>query len=129
MLRFLGRQFQKADANKSGFLSFDEIKKLCHRLNIKVNKEKMQTLFNEANTDHDDKSKHWKEKGQILNEEEFVSFYYSLMRRPEIDEIFRKYVETVIIITVQICGGGDFSFFTYYRPIVVIEIWKMECLI
>ena len=44
MLRFLGRQFQKADANKSGFLSFDEIKKLCHRLNIKVNKEKMQTL-------------------------------------------------------------------------------------
>lgn len=127
----MGKQFQKADANKSGFLSFDEIKKLCHRLNIKVSKEKMQTLFNEANTDHDDKSKHWKEKGQILNEEEFVSFYYSLMRRPEIDEIFRKYVETVNIITVQtvLCGGGDFSFFTYCRPKVVIEIWEMECLI
>ena len=138
MLRFLGRQFQKADANKSGFLSFDEIKKLCHRLNIKVNKEKMQTLFNEANTDHDDKSKHWKEKGQVLNEEEFVSFYYSLMRRPEIDEIFRKYVETVIIITIQIYhlimyfvvrGRGNFSFFIFCRPIVVIEIWEMECLI
>ena len=116
--RFLGKQFRKADANKSGFLSFDEVKKLCHRLNVKVSKEKMQTLFNEANTDHDDKSKHWGEKGQILNEEEFVSFYYSLMRRPEIDEIFKKYVETVIIVTVRIycwvyvlCGGGDFSFF------------------
>lgn len=55
----------------------------------------MQTLFNEANTDLDDKSSHWKERGQVLNEEEFVSFYYSLMRRPEIDEIFKKYVETV----------------------------------
>ena len=116
--RFLGKQFRKADANKSGFLSFDEVKKLCHRLNVKVSKEKMQTLFNEANTDVDDKSKHWGEKGQILNEEEFVSFYYSLMRRPEIDEIFKKYVETVIIVTVRIhcwvyvlCGEGDFSFF------------------
>lgn len=93
--RFLGNQFQKADVNKSGFLSFDEIKKLCVRLNIKVSKEKMQTLFNEANTDLDDKSSHWKERGQVLNEEEFVLFYYSLMRRPEINEIFKKYVETV----------------------------------
>ena len=52
----MSKQFRKADVNKSGFLSFDEIKKLCHRLNIKISKEKMQTLFNDANTDHDDKS-------------------------------------------------------------------------
>ena len=94
-VRFLGKQFQKADTNKSGFLSFDETKKLCVRLNIKVSREKMQTLFADANTDHDDKSSHWKERGQVLNEEEFVTFYYSLMRRPEIDELFKKYAETV----------------------------------
>lgn len=61
----------------------------------------MQTLFAEANTDTNDKSDHWKERGQVLNEEEFVSFYYALMRRPEIDEIFKKYVETVIILRMH----------------------------
>ncbi len=60
----------------------------------------MQTLFAEANTEAD-KSDHWKERGQVLNEEEFVSFYYALMRRPEIDEIFKKYVETVILLRVH----------------------------
>ena len=30
---------------------------------------------------------------QVLNESEFVSFYYKLMRRPEIDDIFRRYAK------------------------------------
>ena len=94
----MSKQFRKADVNKSGFLSFDEIKKLCHRLNIKISKEKMQTLFNDANTDHDDKSSHWKESGQVLNEEEFITFYYGLMRRPEIDELFKKYLQKVNVL-------------------------------
>ena len=33
-----------------------------------------------------------KEFGQeVLNEDEFVDFYYRLMRRPEIDELFDKF--------------------------------------
>ena len=30
----------------------------------------------------------------MLNEEEFVSFYYQLMSRPDIDTIFRQYSDT-----------------------------------
>jgi len=86
---FLKNQFRAADTNKSGFLSFDEIKGLCHGLNIKMDKNEMKRLFNEANTELNDKSS--KEKGQVLNEDEFVAFYYKLMRRKEIDEIFLKY--------------------------------------
>lgn len=90
---FLKNQFRAADTNKSGFLSFDEIKGLCHGLNIKMDKNEMKRLFNEANTELNDKSS--KEKGQVLNEDEFVAFYYKLMRRKEIDEIFLKYAGNV----------------------------------
>ena len=35
-----------------------------------------------------------KEFGQdVLNQDEFVDFYYRLMRRPEIDELFDKYAQ------------------------------------
>ena len=32
---------------------------------------------------------------KVLNEDEFVAFYYKLMRRPEIDEIFKRYTNQV----------------------------------
>jgi len=85
---FLKTQFKKADANNSGNLNLDEVKDLCKTLNIKLEKEEMKKLFNEVNTD---KSKSRKDRGQVLDEEEFVAFYYKLMNRPEIDEIFRRY--------------------------------------
>ena len=86
---FLKNQFRKADSNESGFLSLDEIKDLCHSLNIKLEKNKIVEIFNEANTNKTDKSS--KERGQVLNEDEFVSFYYKLMRREEIDDLFTQY--------------------------------------
>ena len=82
-------QFRKADGNQSGYLSFDEIKDLCHGLNIKLEKSKLKEMFEEANTNKCDDSP--KERGQVLNEDEFVAFYYKLMRREEIDELFDKY--------------------------------------
>ena len=86
--------YRKADTNNSGFLSFDEIKGLCHSLNIKMEKELLKKIFMESNTNHEDKSR--KERGQqVLNEDEFVAFYYKLMRREEIDELFAKYSEKV----------------------------------
>ena len=30
---------------------------------------------------------------EALNQEEFVAFYYSLLKRPEIDEVFLKYAK------------------------------------
>eukprot|EP00092_Neocalanus_flemingeri_P005512 GFUD01005942.1.p1 GENE.GFUD01005942.1~~GFUD01005942.1.p1 ORF type:complete len:789 (-),score=239.22 GFUD01005942.1:53-2419(-) len=88
---YLKNQFRKADSNNSGYLDFEEAKDLCKSLNIKLEKEDLRNLFNEANTEKSNPAS--KEKGEVLNEDEFVSFYYKLMRRPEIDEIFRRYTK------------------------------------
>ena len=77
--------------NNSKYLTFEEVKGLCKSLNIKISKEKLQDAFDQANTKKD---RSLKEKGQdVLNEDEFVDFYYHLMRRPEIDELFDKYAK------------------------------------
>ena len=60
-------------------------------MNIKISKEELQDAFDQANTKKD---RSLKELGQdVLNEDEFVDFYYTLMRRPEIDELFDKYAQ------------------------------------
>ena len=67
------------------------MKTLCNSLNIKISKEKLQEAFDHANTKKD---RSMKEFGQdVLNEDEFVDFYYRLMRRPEIDELFDRYAK------------------------------------
>ena len=95
-------QFRKADTNRSGFLSFKEVKELCHRLNVKMKKDDLERMFDQANTNKEDKTPIWKERGgQVLNEEEFVTFYYNLMRREEIDVLFDKYSEKVIAVRLK----------------------------
>ena len=82
-------QFKNADTNNSKYLTLEEVKGLCKSLNIKITKEELQEAFDQANTKKD---RSLKEFGQdVLNEDEFVDFYYHLMRRPEIDELFDKY--------------------------------------
>jgi Ca2+-binding EF-hand superfamily protein len=88
---FLKNKFRAADANKSGYLNFEETKDLCKGLNIKLDKEDLKNLFNEANTEKTNAG--CREKEQVLNEDEFISFYYKLMRRPEIDDIFKRYAK------------------------------------
>jgi len=86
---FLKSAFRKADENSSGFLNIDEVKDLCKVLNIKMERDKMVQLFNQANTDKGDLNN--KDKGQVLNEDEFITFYFKLMSRPDIEKIFEKY--------------------------------------
>jgi len=90
---YLKTQFKNADKNSSKYLSFEEVKGLCKSLNIKVDKEQLQEAFNHADTKKDISLKKEEFAKQVLNEDEFVDFYYSLMRRPEIDEIFDKYIQ------------------------------------
>ena len=52
--RYLKNQFRSADANQSGYLDFLEVNSLCKGLNIKVEREDLKTLFNEANTEKTD---------------------------------------------------------------------------
>ena len=89
---FLKEKFRKADTNKSGYLSFGEIKKLARTLNIKIEESILKKVFDEAN---EDKQIKIKDRGQVLDENEFVTFYYKLMRREEIDELFLQYTDGV----------------------------------
>ena len=109
VFRFLKNKFRAADANNSGYLDYKEVKALCSGLNIKLEKEDIAERFSEANTEKTDPAAKekgevgWQEKYlhnislfiQVLNEDEFVDFYYKLMRRPEIDEIFGRYSNKV----------------------------------
>merc|ERR1712126_380835 len=77
---YLKKKFRAADKNNSGSLSVKETAELVKLLNVKISKEDLQKMFNESNTE---KSK--RGKAETLDEDEFVAFYYSLMRRPEIE--------------------------------------------
>jgi len=83
---YLKKQFQNADKNKNGSLTFDEVKTLVDQLNVKIEKEDLRRLFNAAN-----KNKSTKDQKEALDEEEFVAFYYSLLKRPEIEAVFFKF--------------------------------------
>ena len=63
LFRFLKNKFRAADANKSGYLNFEETKDLCKGLNIQLEKEELKKLFNEANTEKTNANS--KEKGQV----------------------------------------------------------------
>ena len=52
-----------ADANNSGYLNFEETKDLCKGLNIKLDKDDLVKLFNEANTEKTNAAS--KEKGKV----------------------------------------------------------------
>ena len=118
-------QFRKADTNRSGFLSFKEVKELCHRLNVKMKKDDLERMFDQANTNKEDKTPIWKERGgQVLNEEEFVTFYYNLMRREEIDELFDKYSEKVIAVRLKLfcCNSSARLGIKIFKPLIVKEV-------
>ena len=87
--RFLKKQFQKADVDNSKLLNLKEVKALCEMLSIFITDKELKKAFDKANTKKD---RSLKESDQeVLNEDEFVEFYYMLMRRPEIDDLFDRY--------------------------------------
>ena len=57
-------KFRAADANSSGYLDFEEVKDLCKGLNIKLEKEDLEIIFNEANTEKTKPAS--KEKGEVI---------------------------------------------------------------
>ncbi len=78
---YLRKQFKEADKNGNGSLSLDECIDLTKQLNIKMEKDDIRDLFKQANNEED----------KVLDDTEFVQFYYSLLKRPELDSIFQKY--------------------------------------
>ncbi|KAL9655037.1 hypothetical protein ABK040_008820 [Willaertia magna] len=72
----------RADNNNDGSLDFKEVSKLCQKLNIDMNSKTMKQRYKQFDTDG----------SGYIDYLEFVEFYKSLMRRPEIEStIFTKY--------------------------------------
>ncbi|XP_077500323.1 1-phosphatidylinositol 4,5-bisphosphate phosphodiesterase delta-1-like isoform X4 [Amblyomma americanum] len=84
--RWLRDQFQKADVNKSGALNFQECQGLLKQLNITMDKRHCRSLFNAANF-----KRHKVDGEDVLDREEFIAFYHSLLSRPDIDAVFKTY--------------------------------------
>ena len=82
--------FQKADANDNGVLTFTECQRLIEQLNVKMEEDELARRFREANMV---KAKRGSSEEEALDETEFLSFYYSLLRRPELDRIFLAYAQ------------------------------------
>ncbi|XP_040566221.1 1-phosphatidylinositol 4,5-bisphosphate phosphodiesterase delta-1 isoform X4 [Lepeophtheirus salmonis] len=91
---FLREKFRNADKNNSNCLSFKEVRDLIEDLNVKMDKGELKSLFEEANGTQG-------KPDASLSESEFVSFYYSLLKKPELEKIYRKYAKTNSKISVD----------------------------
>ncbi|KAG8934113.1 Phospholipase C [Tulasnella sp. 417] len=76
------RQYWKAaDASGDSKLNFDEVQKMCHRLNIFPSKTDLKRQFDEADSDKDG----------LLNFADFQKFVKALKARPDIQRLFQQY--------------------------------------
>eukprot|EP01114_Cavostelium_apophysatum_P013700 TRINITY_DN3379_c0_g1_i2.p1 TRINITY_DN3379_c0_g1~~TRINITY_DN3379_c0_g1_i2.p1 ORF type:complete len:538 (-),score=201.55 TRINITY_DN3379_c0_g1_i2:371-1984(-) len=76
-------EWDKADSDKSGTLSFNEVHSLLKKLNFKPKKKESKRRFKEVDADG----------SKSLDFAEFVEFLERLRVRPEIDEIFVKFCD------------------------------------
>ncbi|KAK3912705.1 1-phosphatidylinositol 4,5-bisphosphate phosphodiesterase delta-3-A [Frankliniella fusca] len=84
---WLRNQFVAADRDNSGSLKFNECLPLLQRLNIKLSKEEVRRIFDEADT-----NKHENPNEEpSLDAKEFAQFYLLLLKRPELEDIYHKY--------------------------------------
>ncbi|XP_036445128.1 1-phosphatidylinositol 4,5-bisphosphate phosphodiesterase delta-3-A isoform X1 [Colossoma macropomum] len=70
-----------ADLNQDGKMSYDEIKRLLQMINIDLNEQYARTLFKKCDRSCDGR----------LDHVEIEEFCRELLRRPELDAVFRHY--------------------------------------
>jgi len=86
---YLRDQFMAADKSKNGFLFLNEFAALLKQLNINMEEEEIEKVFEEANTD----------KGtmvdghHVLDESEFLKFFHNLLTREDLVQIFDQVTE------------------------------------
>ncbi|XP_049782915.1 1-phosphatidylinositol 4,5-bisphosphate phosphodiesterase eta-2-like isoform X1 [Schistocerca cancellata] len=86
--RWLKQQFQEADEDENGSLNFEECLRLLKQLNVKMVKSEVKKKFEIANT-----NKNLRDGEQVLDSEEFVGFFFSLMSREELKPLFIRYAK------------------------------------
>ncbi|EFO25701.2 phosphatidylinositol-specific phospholipase C [Loa loa] len=84
--RWLLDNFRKADINKDGSLSFDEILKLLKTLNLQISNKYARALYTQADS-------FGKNDGK-LDEKEFLKFFSHLTDRPDLEHAMRMFSAT-----------------------------------
>ncbi|XP_052346785.1 1-phosphatidylinositol 4,5-bisphosphate phosphodiesterase delta-3-A-like isoform X1 [Oncorhynchus keta] len=72
---------RRADENDDGKMSYDEVKRLLQMINIDLNEQYARSLFKKADRSCDGR----------LDHVEIEEFCRELMRRPELDAVYRHY--------------------------------------
>ncbi|XP_076043003.1 1-phosphatidylinositol 4,5-bisphosphate phosphodiesterase delta-4-like isoform X4 [Oratosquilla oratoria] len=83
---WLKKQFQTADADNNGSLTYDETAVLLKNLNLKLDNKHAKKLFDNANT-----NKRKRGGEQVLDSKEFVDFYHALLKMPEMEKLFKTH--------------------------------------
>ncbi|XP_016806001.1 1-phosphatidylinositol 4,5-bisphosphate phosphodiesterase delta-4 isoform X2 [Pan troglodytes] len=79
--QWLSDWFQRGDKNQDGKMSFQEVQRLLHLMNVEMDQEYAFSLFQAADTS----------QSGTLEGEEFVQFYKALTKRAEVQELFESF--------------------------------------
>ncbi|XP_066089514.1 1-phosphatidylinositol 4,5-bisphosphate phosphodiesterase delta-4 [Saccopteryx bilineata] len=79
--QWLSDWFQRGDKNQDGRISFQEVQRLLHLMNVEMDQEYAFQLFQAADTSQSD----------TLEGEEFIEFYKALTKRAEVQEVFENF--------------------------------------
>ncbi|XP_049623984.1 1-phosphatidylinositol 4,5-bisphosphate phosphodiesterase delta-4 [Suncus etruscus] len=79
--QWLNDLFQRGDKNQDGRMTFQEVQRLLHLMNIDMDQEYAFQLFQAADTS----------KSGTLEGEEFVQFYKALTKRLDVRELFESF--------------------------------------
>ena len=96
---YLRDQFTAADKSKNGFLCLNEFAALLKQLNINMEEEEIEKVFEEANTDKGTmvrvrikitKFLNQVDGRHVLDESEFLKFFHNLLTREDLVQIFEE---------------------------------------
>nr|XP_012595709.1 1-phosphatidylinositol 4,5-bisphosphate phosphodiesterase delta-4 isoform X1 [Microcebus murinus]XP_020143785.1 1-phosphatidylinositol 4,5-bisphosphate phosphodiesterase delta-4 isoform X1 [Microcebus murinus]XP_020143786.1 1-phosphatidylinositol 4,5-bisphosphate phosphodiesterase delta-4 isoform X1 [Microcebus murinus]XP_020143787.1 1-phosphatidylinositol 4,5-bisphosphate phosphodiesterase delta-4 isoform X1 [Microcebus murinus]XP_020143788.1 1-phosphatidylinositol 4,5-bisphosphate phosphod len=79
--QWLSDWFQRGDKNQDGRMTFQEVQRLLHLMNVEMDQEYAFNLFQTADTS----------QSGTLEGEEFVQFYKALTKRDEVQELFESF--------------------------------------
>ncbi|XP_027898330.1 1-phosphatidylinositol 4,5-bisphosphate phosphodiesterase delta-3-A [Xiphophorus couchianus] len=79
-----------ADENQDGKMTYDEVKRLLQMINIDLNEQHTRCLFKRCDKSHDGR----------LDHNEIEEFCKELMRRPELEKVFRHYSSNGSVLSI-----------------------------
>ncbi|XP_038151775.1 1-phosphatidylinositol 4,5-bisphosphate phosphodiesterase delta-3-A [Cyprinodon tularosa] len=81
---------KRADENQDGKMTYEEVRRLLQMINIDLNEQHARCLFKRCDKSCDGR----------LDHNEIEEFFRELMRRPELDAVFRHYSSSGSVLTM-----------------------------